>query len=403
VKKNLTAILIILLCGILFTASCQEKKVMSATVPIILDHNRMLVDAEIQRPDGSWRMARLWVDTGNPDFFISESLAIDLGLEIPANKENFEAPPPAGVKIGGMTLDFSDVVSNVMIQPKWLFSTMHNDANLPSTVMKKYQVVFDYPAGQFTIAQPGSIEHRGTRVPLDLNPVTGIIQIDAIIAGDSFSFAMDNGASYSFISEGIVTRFNQEHPDWPHGNGALGCANIWGWWPQEAAWPVMRLPELSWGQVHLEDVGVVGLPKIFGNVGIETWYSKKTARPVNGFLGPNAFKAFRVEIDYPNKTAYFEKGADFDSHDMDIVGLTLRQEPDNSYTVVGVAVRDGKPAVDDVQAGDKIIQIGNLKTTGATMGTVIDALRGKPGDARHLVLERDGRQFSIDAKVERFL
>jgi len=35
----------------------------SVTVPFVLDHNRMLVDAEIQRPDGTWCKIRLWVDT----------------------------------------------------------------------------------------------------------------------------------------------------------------------------------------------------------------------------------------------------------------------------------------------------------------------------------------------------
>ena len=37
------------------------------------------------------------------------------------------------------------------------------------------------------------------------------------------------------------------------------------------------------------------------------------------------------------------------------------------------------------------------------MGTVIDALRGKPGDTHHLILEHDGKQFEIVGTVKRFL
>jgi hypothetical protein len=37
------------------------------TAPIILDHNRMLVDAEIRGNDRTWHKVRLWVDSGNPD------------------------------------------------------------------------------------------------------------------------------------------------------------------------------------------------------------------------------------------------------------------------------------------------------------------------------------------------
>jgi C-terminal processing protease CtpA/Prc len=124
---------------------------------------------------------------------------------------------------------------------------------------------------------------------------------------------------------------------------------------------------------------------------------------VNGFLGPNAFKAFRVEIDYAGSAVYFEKTAESDTFDMDLVGLTLRPEDDGSYSVLGVASKDGKPAVEGVEPGDRLIQIGDLKTTGATMGTVVDALRGKPGDIRHIILERGGNKFRIDAKVARLL
>ena len=76
---------------------------------------------------------------------------------------------------------------------------------------------------------------------------------------------------------------------------------------------------------------------------------------------------------------------------------------DSSYIVIGVARKDGKPCVEGVEPGDKIIQVGDLNATGATMGTVVDALRGKPGDIRILVLERKGKQFKIEAKVEHFL
>ena len=63
----------------------------------------------------------------------------------------------------------------------------------------------------------------------------------------------------------------------------------------------------------------------------------------------------------------------------------------------------GKPVVDGVKPGDKLLQVGHLKASGATMGTVVDALRGNPGDVRTLVLERNGKQFTIDATVVRIL
>jgi len=68
-----------------------------------------------------------------------------------------------------------------------------------------------------------------------------------------------------------------------------------------------------------------------------------------------------------------------------------------------VAVAEGKTAVEGVEPGDRLIQVDALETTGATMGTVVDALRGKPGDIRVLVLEREGKRFRVEARVERYL
>lgn len=376
----------------------------AASVPIVLDHNRMLIDGEIQKNGGLWRKVRLWVDSGNPDFMMSEALAKDLGYDLSAKAAPIkgeipplEVAPPAGVRVGKMTLNFAGVKSQVLFEPKWLFDTMHIDANLPSTVLKRYQVVFDYPANALIISEPGSLAPRGVRASAAIGPKTGIVQIDAAIEGENLSFALDNGASYSFVSEAVLKRLIRDHPEWPVHSGALGCANIWGWWPKEDSWPLIRAPRIRWGSADLTDVGLVGVPRV------AEWYSQKTARPVDGFLGANALRAFRVEIDYENSAVYFEKGEKIDPHDMDLVGLTLRLEDDGGYRIIGVARTDGRSEVEGVEPGDRLLQVEDLKTAGATMGAVVDALRGRPGDTRLLILERGGKQFAAKAVVKRFL
>lgn len=404
-KKNSGPLVAAMGCLLFVLPSCAVKSAGSVTVPIVLDHNRMLVDAEFQRNDGEWRTTRLWVDTGNPDFFMNEALARDLGIDLSEAEEKtengrFEVAPPTGVRIGGLPIRLEGVKSYVVYQPPWLFSTMHNDANLPSTVLKQYQVVFDYPELRLIIAEPGNLEPQGVRAPASVHPATGIVQIDAVIDGDSLSFALDNGASYTFTSEEVLARVSRRHPSWPRTIGAVGCANIWGWWPEEPKWLVMRLPEMQWGSITLSEVGFVGLPEAFP---LATWYSQKTAHPVDGLLGPNAFKAFRVMIDYADSAVYFEKRAEFDSYDMDLVGLTLRPEADGSYQVIGVIERHGKPVVADIEPGDELLRVDDIIVRGATMGTVVDALRGTPGDIHVLELQRNGERFTVEARVERIL
>ncbi|MBA4317036.1 MAG: hypothetical protein C0412_01410 [Flavobacterium sp.] len=404
IRIKLPLILAILFLPFIINAQLKKK---SVTVPMIIDHNRMLVDAEFQRKDGTWRIARLWIDSGSPNFFISESLARDLGIDLTVSNEKQSSciTPLPTIRIGEMQLNFEGVSSKVSSGPFWLFSATHNDGNLPATLLKKYHIVFDYPKQQLTIAEPGFLKPRGIRSQAAINPQTGIIQIDAVIDGENFSFALDCGASYSFVSDEITERLAKKNTAWPRIKGAIGSANMWGWWPpDEQSMMVLRVPEIKWGQVLLNNVGIVGVPEFSAQgPALGEWYSQKTTYLVHGFLGPNAFKAFRIEIDYANSAVYFEKDSNVNFNDMDIIGLTLQPQPDNSFKVIGVTQKDGKPIIEGVEQGDVILQIDNFKTTGATMGSVVDALRGKPGEERTLIFERNGKQFKIKAKIYRQL
>ncbi len=369
----------------------------SATVPITLEHNRMFVSVEFQRKDGSFRTARVWVDTGNPAFFMTEALARDLGAAIVPDKENparklIAAAPVA--RLGGMTLNFEGVSSlGINSDPA---PGVRMEANLPATVLRHYQVVFDYPNKQLTLAEPGVVKPRGTRIAASVHPKTAIVQVDVTLDGESRSFAIDNGATYTYVSNEVLGPLAAKHREWPHSTGAIGCANMWGW-PQEPQWPMLRAREIAIGAVRLAEVGMAGVQK-----GATDWYSQKTAWPVVGMLGPNALKAFRVEIDYAGSAVYLEKTSGFDAHDMDLVGLTL-QPTGETFVILGVVKKNGKPSVEGVEAGDKLVRVDSLETRGASMGAVVDALRGKPGDRRQLVIERSGKRFAVKARVERFL
>ena len=385
---------------------CQTEKLLSVTVPLHIDHNRTIVDAEFKKSDGSVRKARLWIDSGFSAFNISDSLANDLGIHTSKfEKQNMNVPNPSELTIGGMKINLDGVYTNVVSQPHWLLHSMHVDGNLPATVLMKYHVIFDYPNSKLTIARPGVLKVAGSGYPVKLNTETGIFQMDAVIDGDSLSFAFDIGASFSFISEGKLTKFRMKNPGWPIITGTLGCANMWGWWPpDEQTCSVMRIPVLKWGPIQIKGMGLVGVPDIFkDNISLGEWYSKKTLQHVDGFFGLNAIKPFRVEIDFLNKLVYFERGGEFDSHDFDMIGLSVRLLQDNNYQVVGVANINGKASVKKVKPNDILTKIGNLETKGATMGEVVDALRGEPGEKRRLFFLREGKKLTVTAEVFHFL
>jgi hypothetical protein len=304
-----TGFIIINLYLLVLVVFSQDNCNKMISIPFILDHNRMLVDAELQLRDGSLRKARLWVDSGSPEFFISERLANDLGIDLsaaddPAFKSaNLDIEVLFGLRIGGKDLDLRGVKAKVKYQPYWLFTTMQSDGNLPSSVLKKYHVVFDYLNQKLIIADPGEIEPKGKATPASINPQTGIIQLDALIEGNKYSFALDMGASYSFISEGKLAGLITMHPEWPNMTGTLGCANMWGWLPlNEQVFSVVRIPEIHWGCLTIRNVGIVCVPDFLNNgISLGDWYSLKSLHPVDGFLGANVLKTYRVEIDYANK------------------------------------------------------------------------------------------------------
>jgi C-terminal processing protease CtpA/Prc len=86
-----------------------------------------------------------------------------------------------------------------------------------------------------------------------------------------------------------------------------------------------------------------------------------------------------------------------------VVGLTLRPELDGRYTVIGVPEYEGKPAVPEVKAGDVLVMIDRVPAKDSTMGQVWSLLGGDPGETRVLTLERNGKQFTVNATVRRFL
>lgn len=374
-----------------------------ATVPILVEDHRIFVDAQFVRRDGSLRPARLWVDTGNPDFQITEKLAKDLGIDMsgpPIRSEDGVQQVQVqllGLQIGGMALDLKAATPMAVLGPSNVFAGAQTEGNLPSTILMHYQLVLDISHRKMTLIQSGNGKAKGKRIACLVQPKTGMVQMDATIEGQHYSLALDSGAPYSMISTDAFKVWSVRHPDWPQINGAAGAASVFGI-PRLLRAPMMRLPEIQWGGVALRGVGVLGMDPEF-----VSWYSKKTVAPVIGFLSWNVLRAFRVTIDYPNSAVYLEKQGRINDHDTDAVGLAVTHSRTGGYAVVAVVSKDGHPAVEGVQPGDKLLKVDDVDMTNLALEKVMDALSGRPGDIRVLTLDRKGTTLTIRAKVMRLI
>ena len=376
----------------------------TATVPITLDHNRIVIDVRFPLADGSTKRVRGWVDSGNNEMWITEDLATKLGLTISGEIKEEDglkvrsAPPPPTLIVGGMQLHPSDVSQvKVLLGRDAISSGMSAEINLPSTLLRHYDVQVDYPNREFTIAAPGTLKFQGTPAKVMVNEQNGLIQVASKIDGADHNLALDVGASYSFVSANLVTKLKKSHADWPHTTGAVGAANMWGW-EDEPQLELLRVPQIDFGGIPLNELGIAS----FEEKGLG-WFEKRAGVPTAGLLGANAFLGDRLGIDYAHSTIYVEKVFKKISPEINVVGLTLRPQPDGRYTVVGVPIYEGKPAVPEVKAGDVLLTIDDTPAKGGTMGQVWSLLGGSPGDTRTLVFERDGKPFTVKATVHAFL
>ncbi len=373
----------------------------SATVPVTLDHNRVIVEISLGRPDGSLRRAAAWVDTGNQFLIVGELLAGELGIDRSGLEEGSSghsvesASPAPAVQIGDLVLDMEGIGVRVRSGDQ-VMPGIPAEVCLPAAALRRLHVVFDYPARRMTVALPGVLTARGEPVACRVNPETGLFLVEAVIEGEAVQLGIDTGSAGTWVSTALTSNWLERHPQRPRAVGAVGSANFFGF-PFETDGVLTLLPEIEIGGQQIRDVAVLGLDQ-----GLFDWYSQKSAAPVAGFIGANVLSRCRLEIDFANRMTYWEVGPAPADRDLDIVGLTLRPEADGNFVVAGVTARDGAAVVDGVEVGDGLIRVDQLDTAGATMGAVVAALRGAPGEERTLLVERDGVRFSVEARVTAF-
>jgi hypothetical protein len=283
-------------------------------------------------------------------------------------------------------------------------SGMYVEMNIPSMLLRDYAVVIDYPNRKFTIARADKFHFQGRPVPAIVNPQNGLMQIAGVIDGGNYHLALDLGTPVSFISSGLVEKWQQAHASWPRMRGAVGLANLWGI-VEEPQWELLRIPAMVFGGIGLTGVVAVAFPKDRLD-----YFQKRAGLPTIGLMGAAALLNYRIGIDYEHSTVYFQELCRSVPVAFNVVGLILRPEADGSYSVLGVADYEGRPSVPGVEAGDKLLRVKDGRRSGSgvtvkglTMGQLWSLLGGSPGESRILELSRKERVLSVRASVRHFL
>src|ERR1700722_4250580 len=408
------AVTVVLCC---FGAAQQKPTAAPAvTVPLTLDHNRIIIDVDVRLSDGSTQRVHAWVDNGIPDLYISRRLATSIACD----GQTCSGPAPEEMMIGAMTIPLGGRIpgagikeAKILLHPdeaeSRLAPGMTAEINIPSIVLRRYDVLIDFPGHKFSIGAQGTIQFLGSSAKVKIDANNGSIQVPSQIENKKYNLALDLGSCVSFLSNELFDRLQTAHPDWPHMTGAVGSANMWGI-DGETSWTLMRVDRMQVGPLFLTEVAVVELPTTHVD-----FISEIANATTAGLIGANSLMNYRVGLDYAHSMVYFDIGRLFNFPEFDVVGLILRPEVDGRFTILGVADVVAKPVAkadakisvpqeaDGVLSGDQLIAVDDIPVRGETMGQVWAMLGGTPGQERGLTVERAGKRFVVSAQVEHFL
>jgi hypothetical protein len=144
------------------------------------------------------------------------------------------------VRVPEVTIDRSE--------PYSVGSALKVEALLPAGVLRNYEIVIDYQDRTFTVAVPGRLRPHGVPVPFHINGETGLIAIDASIAGRSYPITIDSGSAYTWFRQSTVKDWLPAHPGWERGVGAVGMSNMrMADDGAESQGILLRLPEIRLG------------------------------------------------------------------------------------------------------------------------------------------------------------
>src|SRR6266536_3139654 len=199
----------------------------SVTVPATIDQNRVIIAVDLRLPDGSPKSMRAWVDNGNPDLSISRRVATLLGLSVTCGEHECSSPAPREISIGGMTVPLTAVKeAKIPLRPvnaaAVLAVGLNAEINIPSTILRGYDVLIDFPERKFSIGLPGTIRFRGSSSKVAINAQNGLMQVPSQIEGKKYNMAIDMGACISFLSSEMFDKLAAAHPPWPHMTDAVG-------------------------------------------------------------------------------------------------------------------------------------------------------------------------------------
>jgi len=177
--------------------------------------------------------------------------------------------------------------------------------------------VFDYPRRRVSYYASGAPPVSGSRsrtIPMTLKnpPTRNDPRIQIEIDGDTVDALLDSGGTATFAAEAVAAMRGG-----PSARAAsFAAARLWdAWHARHPSWRVVSNAEVGTNASAIEvpvvriagfDVGPVWFVKR-ADAAYDDMLSSLTDRPILACIGGEAFKDFRITLDYPHQRATFER------------------------------------------------------------------------------------------------
>jgi hypothetical protein len=315
--KRSLAWLALLAASPLLAAEPAATPQLPYTLPATMEHHRFFVDAQAS----GGQVLRLFTDSGGGMNLTTRGadklgLAYDrennLGSEHEPVLGTTTWPTYAGPWIPPPKAE--DVQLAIMPGPDWMHDGMLGTAWFGDRTWE-----WDYRAGTLRLLPDGALPEveaahvveLGFQIGADGGHATHFPRIPARIDGEDLQFLFDTGATFrldeaaaarlgdasarqragNFIAREVMQRWRERHPDWPYiDKGDGGTAMI-------------QVPAVEVGGYRTGPAWFSERPDKAFHEFMAQWMDQ----PVDGALGGETFRGFRITVDYQAARAVFER------------------------------------------------------------------------------------------------
>jgi hypothetical protein len=356
----------------------------SVTVPMLVQNNRIYVDADFSGSADRISTLSTQIDTGGGALIIARRAADDLGLKLRGkpNRDGLVEIAAPGVNIGPDRIA-TTFAATTLAQANVIEPGASSPAFLPGALLRDHVVTFDYTSGTFALE---AAPLRATQIPVRISGKSGFPRVELVIDDEPLGFLLDTGASFTMLSQSVVDQLRRKHSSWPWVRGAYGSANMTGGFGERNA-TMLRIPQVRFGPMLLESIDVVSRPA--GT--FERYMSSLMSAPIVGALGGNVLRNFAFRLDYPQQRLEARYTHRPWPDELTIAPIVLQPQRDGSYLIAGT--REGEDL-----SGARLVAVDGHEIDGQSLYAVQQLLRGVRGSMRTIAIidaEQRSRKVAV--------